>query len=82
VTLSEQDYCRQIGFRCDAKAQQVEHEQESLTVESRSGAVARRLRFQIPLIKPDVRISRISAFGQGCLCFRPRQSCAEAFQVE
>jgi hypothetical protein len=28
-------------------------------VESRSGAVARRLRFQIPLIKPDVRVSRI-----------------------
>jgi hypothetical protein len=34
-------------------------------VESRSGAVAEELRFQIPLIKPDVRISRISAFGQG-----------------
>ena len=34
-------------------------------VESRSGAVAYELRFQIPLIKPDVRISRISAFGQG-----------------
>ena len=41
-----------------------------------------RLRFQIPLIKPDVRISRIAAFGQGYLCFRPRPSCAEAFQVE
>jgi len=27
-------------------------------VESRSGAVARRLRFQIPLIKPDMRLSR------------------------
>jgi hypothetical protein len=27
---------------------------------------AEAFRFQIPLIKPDVRISRISAFGQGC----------------
>jgi hypothetical protein len=34
-------------------------------VESRSGAVARRLRFQIPLIKPDVRISLHPALGQG-----------------
>jgi hypothetical protein len=33
-------------------------------VESRSGAVARRLRFQIPLIKPDMRISLHPAFGQ------------------
>ena len=33
-------------------------------VESRSGAVTLMpFRFQIPLIKPDVRISRISAFG-------------------
>src|SRR5271166_3826346 len=33
-------------------------------VESRSGAVTiNPFRFQIPLIKPDVRISRISAFG-------------------
>jgi hypothetical protein len=29
VTLSEQNYCRKIGFRCGAKAQQVEHEHES-----------------------------------------------------
>ena len=34
-------------------------------VESRSGAVARRLRFQIPLIKPDMRLSLHPAFGQG-----------------
>jgi hypothetical protein len=37
----------------------------AFAVESRSGAVTvRPFRFQIPLIKPDVRISRISAFGQ------------------
>ena len=39
------------------------HERFGL-VESRSGAVTfMPFRFQIPLIKPDVRISRISAFG-------------------
>ena len=28
VTLSEQNYCRKIGFRCGAKAQQDEHEHD------------------------------------------------------
>ena len=36
----------------------------AFAVESRSGAVmVTPFRFQIPLIKPDMRISRISAFG-------------------
>jgi hypothetical protein len=36
----------------------------AFAVESRSGAVTvYPFRFQIPLIKPDMRISRISAFG-------------------
>ena len=28
MTLSEQNYCGKIGFRCGAKAQQVEHEHD------------------------------------------------------
>jgi hypothetical protein len=40
------------------------------------------LRFQIPLIKPDVRISSHPAFGPSDSCFRPREGarfpCAAA----
>ena len=40
-------------------------EEVTFAVESRSGAVAQGLRFQIPLIKPDMRFSPHPAFGQG-----------------
>jgi hypothetical protein len=41
VTLSEQNYCRKIGFRCGEKAQQVEHEFTNCRVEIwRGGAKA------------------------------------------
>ena len=46
-------------------------------VESRSGAVAvSPLRFQIPLIKPDVRISRIRLSDQGGFMLSPTEGCA------
>ena len=46
-------------------------------VESRSGAVAvRPCRFQIPLIKPDVRISRIRLSDQGGFMLSPTGGCA------
>jgi hypothetical protein len=52
--------------------------QERLGVESRSGAVTRWFRFQIPLIKPGVRFSRdrlsdkvAYAFAHGRLAIEP-----------
>ena len=48
-----------------------------VVVESRSGAVAvRPCRFQIPLIKPDVRISRIRLSDQGGFMLSPTGGCA------
>ena len=38
-------------------------------------------RFQIPLIKPDVRISRIRLSDKLC-GFRPRQVCTEMLQTD
>ena len=41
----------------------------ALEVESRSGAVTFRFRFQIPLIKLDVRFSRIQLPDKGYVAF-------------
>ena len=51
-------------------------------VESRSGAVTViPFRFQIPLIKPDVQISRIQLWDQGPFMLSPTGSCALSFPI-
>jgi len=53
-----------------------------LNVESRSGAAPRRAPFPDPAHQTGRADLPHPAFGQGYLCFRPRQVSAEAFQAE
>ena len=45
-------------------------------------AVSASLRFPSPLIKPDVRISRIRLSDKSPLCLRPRQVNSQSFQSQ
>ena|SRR6516165_826802 len=55
---------------------------ENRHVESGSGAAPRRAPFPDPAHQTGRADLPHPAFGQGYLCFRPRQVSAEAFQAE